>query len=200
MRGAGTAAQVMMSPCQSEEAYVYVPGRPAVASRDVWTRSTGRVLRSLREGGQDYVLVTPLMECKRHVSLYLALPYPITPSSASSQVAVKVTDKPLSTACTRCSKACCVAVQEQQARTEIANLRRLSSAANVISLIDAMEDEVAIYTVLPYMEGGDLCDRLLALPNRRQPEAVVRGLMIDITQGMRQLKASGMTHGCVRLW
>lgn len=160
------------------------------------------VLRGLCEGMQDYALLMPLRENKGHIDIWLAVAHPFDPSAVCPQVAVKVTYKPLSTRCTRCSKACCGALQEQQARAEIASLQRLSSAVtgeheNVISLIDAMEDETAIYTVLPYMPGGDVCDMLLALPSRRLPEVVVHDMMLDIVHGMLQLKSLGLTHGCV---
>jgi serine/threonine protein kinase len=79
---------------------------------------------------------------------------------------------------------------------EIAALRELGAAGghrNVLPLLDALEDDGYIYTVLPYVPGGDLYYRVRASPQPFVTEDT-RGIFVDMCKGLRFMKLQGFAH------
>lgn len=148
------------------------------------------VLHGMGERPRAYAILKPIDTRKSHLAVYLARPIaaPAPHVMPSPFVAIKITFKAEGGGgC--CSGRCQADEQVQQARGEIASLQRLSVTGGhkgVIGLIDAMEDDRAIYTILPYVEGEDLCDVMLANPDQFCTEEMARQVrMHDVTDRSR---------------
>lgn len=63
---------------------------------------------------------------------------------------------------------------------------------NLLSLVDALEDDDFLYTVMPYYPDGDLCDYIEKHKGRSVDEA--RKCFVQIILGLQQLQTCGICH------
>jgi serine/threonine protein kinase len=145
-------------------------------------------IRSEGEDGAAFVLLRTLVQEKRRVTLLLAAR--LWASSGGTYalgdpVVIKATDK-----------GCAGQGAREDACREIAAMRLLGAAGghrNVLPLLDAMEDEDYIYTVLPYVPDGDLYYRLRASPG---PFAMdeARRIFVGVCRGLSFMAGLGLAH------
>jgi len=71
------------------------------------------------------------------------------------------------------------------------NIMKKTSHKNVITLLDYYEDEDNIYIVMPFMEGGELCERMLEY---RGHEGKTASITAQMLQAISHLHGLGIAH------
>jgi serine/threonine protein kinase len=170
-------------------------------------------LRSEGGSGASYVFLRTLIHEKRRVSVVLASRLravgadgvgppqgggaeggqgqPVVPlHELEEMVVIKVTDRRFMGAAGEHH------VLLEDPYNEIAAMRLLGAVGghrNVLPLLDAMEDDDYIYTVLPYVPGGDLYYRLRASP-QPFPMDEARRIFVDTCRGVCFMKQHQLAH------
>lgn len=72
--------------------------------------------------------------------------------------------------------------------------RHRRSATRVVRLLDLLTDEDFSYMVLEYLNGGDLCDRILSMDGRSVPPCLARLWYYDLLHSMIYLRAQRIAH------
>lgn len=134
--------------------------------------------------GRVYAVLRTLMSDKEGVEVVLA-----SCVQDNSSVAIKVTSKLQQKERWRAP------VLTAQARAEVAALTRLAPHENTVGLVEAAEDERAVYAVFPYLPGGDLCDRMMAAKQGRCEETAARRILLQVARALRHMKIQGYSHG-----
>lgn len=78
---------------------------------------------------------------------------------------------------------------------EIAVMQFLSEPGhpNVMGLVEVLEDEECIYLVLPFCDGGEIC-QWFERSRYMLREEVARGFFLQILSGLRYLHGKGVVH------
>jgi serine/threonine protein kinase len=84
-----------------------------------------------------------------------------------------------------------------QAMSEARALGSVPAGSQVCPVVDYLQDATHFYLVMPYLEGGDLFERVSASASAGLPAPEARRYFRQVLSGLLDLKRRGIAHGWV---